>query len=367
MLRIALILTVLLAPQAALAQASTKLPDAIERMLQRLGGSTALAGVRSLSIEADCRGPGGEFTTRVDSFRPGHAYFRQVHPERTTEVWSTPDRSWARGADGTFADLAPAVRSFVRGHEFHLLLFEIAERFSNHRDAGDSADVGCSRVTMTDEDGRPAEICVAADGLPQRLELNPPGAEGAVVIRFADWTEQDGAHYFRSFELTEGSEREFSCRYRTIEPNAVSALRFVPPATGGRAEQDAILAILRADRRAHLETDAGLIGGHLADELVEVSGGEIRTQTREEVVTFFTQFFQGATYEMWEDARPPEIRVSADWKMAWVARKIRARRMDQGPTGTQVRQSFESAYTATYEKRDGGWKMTSVTSTFATP
>ena len=50
--------------------------------------------------------------------------------------------------------------------------------------------------------------------------------------------------------------------------------------------------------------------------------------------------------------------------MAWVVRTVRVRRDAPGADGKPSPQEFASAYTSTYEKRDGRWKMTSVTSTF---
>jgi hypothetical protein len=74
--------------------------------------------------------------------------------------------------------------------------------------------------------------------------------------------------------------------------------------------------------------------------------------------------FEGAEYEFWEDAEAPLIRISADATMAWVVRNVRVRRAEVAPGGVVGSVSFVSAYTSTYEKQDGKWKMTSVTSTF---
>ena len=65
--------------------------------------------------------------------------------------------------------------------------------------------------------------------MPVALEMNPPGAEGPIRIRFDDWREVEGIRYFYFFELTEGPERTFTYRYRSLEPNSVAADRFVPP------------------------------------------------------------------------------------------------------------------------------------------
>ncbi|MCP4201645.1 MAG: hypothetical protein GY769_06890 [bacterium] len=53
--------------------------------------------------------------------------------------------------------------------------------------------------------------------------------------------------------------------------------------------------------------------------------------------------------------------------MAWVTRTVRVLRRAPDSRGRLVSRRFTSAYTATYEKQDGAWQMTSVTSTFLPP
>jgi hypothetical protein len=343
----------------------------IERVLDALGGREAIARLRSLSVEARCGGPGGDFVTRVDSFRPGLTYFKQTADDGEAEIWSNGEATWHRGADGGVEELPGPGRYFVRAHEFHLLLLELESRFSDHRLGAWSEVAGrrCRLIEMTDESGQAAALCVAeSDGLPLRLEMNPQGAEGAVRITFDGWRQIGDLWFFSGFTLTEGPERTFTYAYERIDLDTVTADRFVTPAPSHLQEdQDEILAILRDDRRAHLETDAALLASHLAETLVEVSGGAVHPTPRAEVESLFASLFEGASYEMWEDTAPPVIRLSADSTMAWVARSVRVRRRAPGLDGEPVLQAFTSAYTATYERLGGEWRMTSVTSTFLEP
>ena len=222
---------------------------------------------------------------------------------------------------------------------------------------------------MEDPSGQPASVCLReSDGLPVSLEMNPAGAEGSIHIRFADWREIQGIRYFQSFVLTEGRDRTFTYQYRNLEPNAVAADRFVLPTTRAlQSQQDALLEILRDDRKAHLTTDASLISSHVADSLVEVYAGEFNTRSRSQVEASFRAQLDDATYEMWEDVVPPVIRLSADATMAWVIRRVAVRRRAADASGQSMIQQFTSAYTATYEQQKGEWRMTSVTSTFLPP
>jgi hypothetical protein len=203
----------------------------IDRMISALGGRAAIGMLRSLAVEADCTGPGGEFRTRVESLRPDAVYFRQRDGEGSTEIWSTGGRTWTRDAESGWKELDDGVRDFVRGHEFHLLVLELETRFTAHRLNHSTLEVGCRRIDMEDLAGHPASVCVReSDGLPASLEMNPPGAQGPILVRFEDWREIEGIRYFHAFVLTEGTERTFTYRYRTIEPDGVLPSRFVLPA-----------------------------------------------------------------------------------------------------------------------------------------
>jgi len=216
---------------------------------------------------------------------------------------------------------------------------------------------------MVDGEGIPAVLWLGREtDLPLALETNPEGAAGPVRVYFEDWTSLGGVRLFRSFELTEGSDRVFRYDYVNIEINPALPGALDAPADPER-ERQAIEKILQRDREAHLQTDATLLAGHLAEELVEVGDGAIRTRSRQEIVDFFEAMFEGATFHAWDDTTPPLIRISSDLSMAWVVRRVSAER-ESIHEGKAVRQRYTSAYTATYEKRAGRWWMTSVTSTF---
>jgi hypothetical protein len=338
------------------------------RMEEALGGKTAIAGLTSLNVSASCSGPGGPFETEVASFRSDWVWFRQTHGDETTEIWSGPERTWSIGESGVIEDLGPDVRFFVRAHEFHFVILELASRFSGHR-IGPPATIrghACTTLLMEDEMGQNASICLSnATHLPVMLEMNPEGAAGAVRIYFEDWETKVGIRFFRGFDLTEGSDRTFRYDYQSIEPNVVSALRFVKPVSQDRRdEQRALLAVLEEGRRAHLETDVALLVKGIGDELFDISSGVIRRQTRSEVEALFARVFDGAVYDRWEDTEPPRIKWSADGTLAWVARRVSVSRSSVDADGKERQSSFVCAYSSTYVKQDGAWKMTSVTSTF---
>lgn len=154
---------------------------------------------------------------------------------------------------------------------------------------------------------------------------------------------------------------------RFAPQGAALLLALLATACGSSPDGDlvALREVLAAERRAHLETDARLLAASLADTLVSVDEGVVTRTPRSEVESLFAAYFEGAEYRAWDDVEPPLIRVSEDGRMAWVARRVAVDRIEPDPAATPTR--FESAWTATYEKRGGRWLMTSVTSTFAPP
>jgi hypothetical protein len=196
--------------------------EAIDRMLAAIGSQRDRDNVRSLRTVAECSGPDGLFVTSVTSIRPDTVYFHQQSGLGATEIWSTPQRTWGGSNQEAYAELAPAVRDFVRGHEFHLMLLDLPMRFTAFSVQGEDRvdESACLRITMTDESGADASICLGErDWLPLELQLAPAGAEGPIRVRYGEWRAVDGLNWFHAFRLTEGSE-EYS--YEFVEISASS-------------------------------------------------------------------------------------------------------------------------------------------------
>jgi ketosteroid isomerase-like protein len=131
------------------------------------------------------------------------------------------------------------------------------------------------------------------------------------------------------------------------------------------AERMRLEKILENQRQAHLELDADRLVENIAESLLSIDASEVAVQSREQVREMFSSYFQGAKYHAWEDLEPPTIRVSSGRDMAWIVRRVRADREEPDGAGGRRRRQLVSAYTSTFEKLGGEWRMTSVTSTFS--
>jgi hypothetical protein len=206
----------------------------LDRMLAAIGTERSRNAIQSLSTTAEASGPDGPFAITVTSIPPDTVYFRQQSGAGITEIWSTAERTWGGNAGEEYEPLGPQVRDFVRGHEFHLMLLAIRSRFSGFEMQGADAVTGteCLRISMIDEAGKDASICVRTDTwLPIELQLNPTTAAGAVQVVFDDWRPVNGLNQFHSFELTEDSDRLFTYDYVDISINTFAYEIRVPPPT----------------------------------------------------------------------------------------------------------------------------------------
>ncbi len=209
--------------------------ELLQHSIGAMGGAEAISAVQSLGARAACTGPGGVFTTEVLSLKPDRTLMRQSSPGGVTELYVAGELGWSKDpASGETKPLSRAMRDVVRGHEFHLLLLDLDERFTDHRATGRTEADGraCLEVLMLDGYGLEAAACFdEKTHLPIALAYLPPPGTGTELIRITveGWRRIDGVSYLAGFTLRQGEE-VFTYRYEEIRPNSVEAELFeVPP------------------------------------------------------------------------------------------------------------------------------------------
>jgi hypothetical protein len=227
------VLAVLFAAGAGCAEGETLSADQVlDSMMSAVASERSRQAIQSLTATAECTGPDGAFETTVTSIRPDTVYFRQASGRGVTEIWSTAERTWGGTAGEEYESLTPQVRDFVRGHEFHLMVIDVKQRFSDFELVGPetAGDADCLRISMKDEGGADASLCVRTDNwLPAEMQLNPGSAAGPVRIVFDDWRMSGGLNIFHAIELTEEPDRVFSYDYVDISINTFAYEMRVPP------------------------------------------------------------------------------------------------------------------------------------------
>lgn len=204
----------------------------IDNMLAATASERSRDAIQSLTTTADCVGPDGEFETTVTSIRPDTVYFRQASARGITEIWSTAERTWGGNAGEEYELLTPQVRDFIRGQEFHLMIIDVRSRFSDFTLLGEQEIDGqdCLSVSMKDETGGKASICVRTDNwLPAELRLDRESAAGPARITFEDWREVEGLNLFHSMEVNEEPDRVFTYDFVDVSVNTFAYEMRVPP------------------------------------------------------------------------------------------------------------------------------------------
>lgn len=143
---------------------------------------------------------------------------------------------------------------------------------------------------------------------------------------------------------------------------AVAALASSTLAQESTLERDRarLLELHEEQRRAHLEKDPELLLSQFADDFVMIADGDVTRPTREESRRRFERYFGSVEFIEWDDVEPPIVRISADGTLAHVIVQKRVR-LIASESGAEEATQF--AWLATYEKRDGDWRLTAVAST----
>ena len=139
---------------------------------------------------------------------------------------------------------------------------------------------------------------------------------------------------------------------------------FVGAATASDLEQDrqSLLASHTVERQAHLQGDADLLAGEMADQVVNVEDGKVEVLTREEMRRQFAHYFRQVKYSSWDDSIAPRVNISPDGHMAWIVIEVKARLSDLSGPGAGRQRGFNSSWIATYEKHGVKWQVTGISS-----
>jgi ketosteroid isomerase-like protein len=125
-----------------------------------------------------------------------------------------------------------------------------------------------------------------------------------------------------------------------------------------------LLAVHAADRRAHFERDVDGLLAHVGDEIVDVREGNVRRMTRDELRSRFRDYFAKARFSAWDDLAAPVVHVSPDGRLGWMIVQVQVSYTEHG----KARATDETlAWMSAYEKRNGTWMLTAVTTTRLRP
>jgi hypothetical protein len=129
-----------------------------------------------------------------------------------------------------------------------------------------------------------------------------------------------------------------------------------------RAEAE-LLQVHQDDRRAHLQRNVDALLAHAGPQVIDVRDGKVRVMSLEEVRTRFTQYFSNIEFSAWDDVEPPNVHASDDGRMGWMIVRVHIAYTQADRAGKKTPTDSTMAWMSAYEKRNGVWIMTAVTST----
>ena len=135
------------------------------------------------------------------------------------------------------------------------------------------------------------------------------------------------------------------------------------PAPDLEADRAELLRIHELQRTAHLEKDGELLASLISSDFVNIRAAEIDRPTPEEMAARIQPYLDRSTFLEWDDVDAPVIRISGDGTMASVIVHKSVRIRYQADSGEVQEGHTIFVWTELYEKREGEWKLTMVTST----
>jgi ketosteroid isomerase-like protein len=125
---------------------------------------------------------------------------------------------------------------------------------------------------------------------------------------------------------------------------------------GPDAAKAELLALHRADRRAHFQHDVDALLATVPPEFIFVRDGKVQPQSREDLRARFTHYFQGTEFTTWDDLEPPIVHVSPDGQMGWMVVRVKIALDQTDASGKRATDTTVMAWMSVYEKHDGKWQ-----------
>lgn len=335
--------------------------------LQNMGGEQELEKIQSIKAWANCVGPRGKYTTEIYSTRGDRLLFKQISADGNVFLgYVNGEHTWKKDENsGHVSSLDKTYAAMFRGHEFQLLAITLPERFKNPVLENDDDFVGkrCHKIRMIDELGNPCQVYFdRSSHLLAGLIIADARSDKGETVRvvFNEW-KQIGKVQLPSKVTATDKSGDWVLDFHTIALNVGDEKIFaIPPSIAAIKE---LQQLLRQERVAHFSKDANLLVSTFADDFLNIAAGKINRPSREESIRQFQAYFDRSEFFEWDDISPPIIRVSQDASMAYVIIQKRVRLKTKNEKGDVLEETTTFAWTETYEKQDGKWRLTAVTST----
>ena len=131
-----------------------------------------------------------------------------------------------------------------------------------------------------------------------------------------------------------------------------------PSVMAQHSDTDILLGMHETVLQAHRDGDVEAWLSVEADTVLSVNNGTITRLTRTDRRSARSGYLLRATFDRYEDVRPPEVRISEDGTLGWVAVEVEVEGWMARDDGAIEDFAEAYAWVELYEKRDGRWVMT---------
>lgn len=124
-----------------------------------------------------------------------------------------------------------------------------------------------------------------------------------------------------------------------------------------------LLRLHKEHQTAHLTYDAELFVKSFGDKLTQIQRGQVRTNTKQENLERFKNYFANYKFIEWEDINPPVIKISKDGTLATIIVEKSVKGTFKNEKGEEEKDHTIFAWLEVWEKINGKWKIVTIAST----
>jgi len=330
-----------------------------------LGKPDDLAKIKSIRALAECSGPKGEYLTEVVSWRGVRTYFEQKFPadNLTNKTWIEGKFAWGFDSTQIAVPLSDFSVFVTQMHEFQKLAISFSSLLKEFKWRGEEEFGGrqCFKIESTHAKG--GQVYLFFDQEEKRLVgfvIPVEGDAQDVVNIFKEWQTIDGVTVPSVIQATD-QNGIWTLDFTKISFNAET--EDDPFEIPGRITSIAeVKRLHKRQRQAHLSYDAEMLVDLLSDPCTEIQRGNSVRRSREDNLKRFRNYFRNVKFKAWDDIQPPVIRMSRDGTLATLIAQKKVVAYSRSDIEKKADETV-FAWTETWEKLDGRWKITVITST----
>jgi hypothetical protein len=124
-----------------------------------------------------------------------------------------------------------------------------------------------------------------------------------------------------------------------------------------RKEKEAIVSMLKTERKAHFERNVDLFISEFADGMISVNKGAVNTPTKEQHKERIGKYFGSVQFIKWDDTAEPIIRFSDDGSLAYAIVQKDVILSYPDSAGKAFYDTTHYAWTSIYRKQNDEWKV----------